>query len=176
MGRDPGVGRVFYKSRGSEEWVTGSGQKIQGEDAIAARETVGVVEAEADGVWTGDESVVEKGEGEGEGGESSTDAAEGLCGLGDGDGVVVEREPWGGIYLDAGLLGVAKIVDLEGKGRGGIALGGRKRESDRYGGAVIAEDFDGEWDARRGFLRGRKGKKEREEEQPDEKSVPHFAC
>jgi hypothetical protein len=119
---------------------------------------------------------VGEGEGEGEGGESPTDAAEGLGGFGDRDGAVVEGEPRGRIDLDAGLLGVTETVDLEGEAGGSVALGRRKSEADGYGGAVLAENFDGKLDARNGFLRGRERKKEREEEESDEKSVPHFAC
>jgi len=44
---------------------------------------------------------------------------------------------------------------LEGEGCGGVALSGRKREGDGYRRSVLAEDFDGELDARRGLLRGR---------------------
>ena len=71
------------------------------------------------------------------------------------------------------------VVDDRGRVRragGSVALGRRKSEADGYGGAVLAENFDGKLDARNGFLRGRERKKEREEEESDEKSVPHFAC
>ena len=121
-----------------------------------------MIEAEADGVRAGYKRAGWKRERECDGGESAADAAEGFGGLGDGDGVVGEGEPGGGVDLDAGLLGVAEVVDLEEESSGGITLLVRQRQSDGDGGAIIAEDFDGELDAGDGFVGEQEGKEKNE--------------
>ena len=116
-----------------------------------------MIEAEAEGICAGDEGIGWELKSEGDGGEGSADAAERLGGFGDGDGVVREREPGRGVHLDDSLLRITEVVDLEGERSGGLALCGREGEGNGEGSAVVAEDFDGELDARSGFLSGREG-------------------
>src|SRR3974390_1034677 len=95
-GDDAGVGEVeifevaavFGGAVGAGGANAGGGEEIEGEDALAAGEAVGMIEAEAEGICAGDEGIGWELKSEGDGGEGSADAAERLGGVGDGDGVV----------------------------------------------------------------------------------------
>src|SRR5246127_295373 len=111
--RCPAFRRILRKILGRKDLVSFVRQKIPSKDAIAAREPIGPVEPETDGVLAVDHDAVRERQGHHQGSETSADSVESSAWLCDCYPVIVERYPCARVHLDAGLLRIPQPMDLQ---------------------------------------------------------------
>src|SRR5579859_7405117 len=109
----PGLWCVLRKIFSWQDLPSLGGQKVPCKHAIGARESVALVEPEADRIGSGDDRAFREWKCHHERRKSPADAAKTLARLGDCDRVVVERDPVACVDLDAGLLRIPQPMDLQ---------------------------------------------------------------
>ena len=142
------------------------GYKIEGQDSKAADHAVGMVEAESKRVGAFVYGVRGQRQRHLQGGESAADSAVAPARFGDGDRIVIERQPVARVDLHAGHVAVGQSVDLHPQRTKLTAQRRARLRSDTRRSAVLAGDFDRKRNGRsgRGGVRGAPGESRRRDD------------
>src|SRR5437773_2507835 len=141
-GRCPGFRGILRKILCWDGLASIDGQEVPCKDAICARDSVGLIEPESDGVGAADHRAVGQRESDRERGETSANAAEAPTGLGDRDRVIVERNPRAHVDLDAGLIRISHSVYPEPERSHGLSVPRLQDDSPADRSGVRTQYFD----------------------------------
>ena len=140
--RSPGVGVILLEFAGGQDAFAVGGFELEGEDAEAACNAVGAVEAKLNGVDPIGNAGRRERQGHFQSGESAADPSVAAARLGDLNCGVIQRHPRVLIHADAGHIGKSQAVDLHPEAANLDSLARGDIDEDGRLGSGFPDNFD----------------------------------